>query len=146
MKNLVCLVFMVLLPLTLASETQHRFKVYVYVGGKDETTTNLISSYLKRELRTLGNVDVIGYLDDWRYRLDVVYVEILTKDGANTGKLAIASMMQKKVEKFYLKDNFSNIKVVFPGHLGASYWNRDDLQEWCISEVADFNGRYLKSK
>ena len=146
MKNLVCLMLMVFLPLTLASETQHRFKVYVYVGGKDKTTTNLISSYLKRELQTLGYVDIIGYLGDWKYRFDVVYVEVLAKDGANTGKLAIASMMQKRVEKFYLKDNFSNLKVVFPGHLGASYWDKDDLQKWCISEVADFNGKYFKSK
>ncbi len=53
MRNLISVILMVFLPLTLASDTQHRFKVYVSVDGDDETTTGLLTSHLKRELRAL---------------------------------------------------------------------------------------------
>ena len=37
MRNYICIFLVVCLPLTLASETQHQFKVYVHVGGDNET-------------------------------------------------------------------------------------------------------------
>ena len=42
-----------LLPLTLASETQHRLKVYVKVAGAGDNkhAVNTVESHLKRELR-----------------------------------------------------------------------------------------------
>lgn len=53
---------MILLPLTLASEAQHRFKVYVKVGddGHNKHAVNTIESHLKRELRLLGDVNIVG--------------------------------------------------------------------------------------
>ena len=54
MKNLICMILIVFLPLTLTSQTQHRFQVYVSVEGNDKTITNILTSHLKRELRALG--------------------------------------------------------------------------------------------
>ena len=51
MRNLISVMLIVFLPLALASETQHRFKVYVIVDGDDEPTTSLLTSHLKKELR-----------------------------------------------------------------------------------------------
>ena len=72
MKKLVLIFCLVMLPLTLASDTQHRFKVYVDVGGDDQEAVNTIEIHLKRELRLLGDVDIVGKADDdWRYIIEV---------------------------------------------------------------------------
>ena len=51
---------MVSMPLTLASDTQHPLTVYVSVDIKNETTRSLLLSYIKRELRSLGDVDIVS--------------------------------------------------------------------------------------
>lgn len=119
----------VLLPLTLASDTQHRFKVYVEVQGEDQTINTFMSSHLKRELRALGDVDVAGKADNWEYQIKIYYIEILTKAGAKTGALAIADSMNQRVAKFFIKDIEStrNLIAVYPGRLGSAYWYRDNL-------------------
>lgn len=144
MKNLICVMLMVFLPLTLASDTQHRFKVYVKVIGDDETTTSLLTSHLKRELRALGDVDiVVRYEDDWEFRIAVRYLEH-EKSSGKTGGLSIAYTTQPRVPKSYLKDNVNNIKAVFPGTLAAAVWHKDNLQAWCISAAGDLNDDYLE--
>ena len=37
--------------------------------GKDNYAVNIVESYLKRELRLLGDIDVVGEDDDWEYLL-----------------------------------------------------------------------------
>lgn len=68
-------VLIVVLPLMVASETQHRFRVCVQADGNNEMLTNIITSNLKRELRALGDVDIVGYVDDWECLISVKYVE-----------------------------------------------------------------------
>ena len=137
---------MVLLPLTLASDTQHRFKVYVHVSGRDETTTGLLTSHLKRELRALGDVDIVGWDDDWKFMIRVSYLEHTRVSGVKTGWLSIASISEDRLYKHYLKDFVQQdiIKPVIPGSLGVSVWSKDTLQEWCISEVGSFNDKELE--
>ena len=116
MRNLFSVMLIVLLPLTLASQTQHRFKVFVTVDGDDETTTGLLTSHLKRELRALGDVDIVRYADDWEFVIRVVYQEH-ARGGVKTGDLSIAYTMDHRIPKFNLKDNVNNFKVVlYPGN------------------------------
>ena len=145
MKNLICMILTVFLPLTLASQTQHRFQVYVSVEGNDKTITNILTSHLKKEFRALGDVDIAGKDDDWGYAIRVFYVETKTEGGVKTGGLSIASIMEMRLGKFYFKDDSHNIKAVFPGILGAAYWGKDNLQEWCISRAGSFNDTYLET-
>ena len=146
MRNLIYVMLIVLLPLTLASQTQHRFKVYVAVHGDDETTTGLLTSHLKRELRALRDVDIVGWDGDWDYVIRVTYLERETAGGVKTGELSIANTMEARIAKFNLKDNIKDIKVVlFPGNLGVAYWDKDNLQEWCISRAGFFNDDYLEA-
>ena len=146
MRNLISVILVVFLPLTLASDTQHRFKVYVGVDGKDETTTSLLTSHLKRELRALGDVDIVGYKDDWRFAIRVTYLEHKTEGGVKTGSLSIASIKEKRLYKHYLKDFVQQdiVKPVFPGSLWVAIWHKDRLQEWCISEAGNFNDDFLE--
>ena len=147
MRNLIYVMLVVFLPLTLASDTQHRFKVHVGVNGDDKTTTGILTSHLKRELRALGDVDIVGWTGDWKYTIRVFYHEIKTKGGVKTGNLAIASITEARLYKHYLKDFVQQdiIKPVLPGTLGVAYWPKDDLQEWCISTVGAFNDDELDS-
>ena len=148
MKNLISVILMVFLPLTLASQTQHRFQVYVEVSGDNETITGILTSHLKRELRALGDVDIVGEDDDWDYVMRVIYRENATKGGVKTGGVSIASYMAIRVPKFWFKDAFqdTDLKAVsFPVNLGTSFWPKDNLQEWCISEAGSFNDLYLES-
>lgn len=144
MRNLISVMLMVLLPLTLASDTQHRFKVYVEVDGDHKTTTGLLTSHLKRELRALEDVDIVGYADDWEYAIRVSYLEHETKGGVKTGDLSIAYIREIRVPKFNLKDDINDIKMVLPGKLGVAHWTKDNLQEWCILKVGHFNDDYLE--
>ncbi len=144
MRNLIYVMLIVLLPLTLASQTQHRFKVFVSVDGDDETTTGLLTSHLKRELRALGDVDIVRYADDWEYVICVVYKEH-DRGGVKTGSLSIAYTMDYRIPKFDLKENVNHFKVVlFPGNLGVANWSKDNLQAWCISRAGVFNDDYLE--
>lgn len=148
MKNLICVLLVVFLPLTLASETQHRFKVCVSVSGDDETINSLISSHLKRELRALGDVDVVGFDRDWRYYLSSYYIELETVTGAKSGRLAIASSIDTRVDKLFISDMFPpNLRAVYVGirpRLTAAYYPRNELQEYCIWLAGHFNDAYLE--
>ncbi|MCY4570166.1 MAG: hypothetical protein OXD49_17910 [Candidatus Poribacteria bacterium] len=147
MRNYICIFLIVCLPLTLASETQHRFKVYVSVDGDNESVTTLLSSHLKRELRALGDVDVVRYNDNWEYYINIVYFEIKTVSGAKTGDLAIAQYIARRVPKFAFTELASRTTIaVYPGTgtLGVSHWKTENLQEWCISTVGRFNDQKLE--
>ena len=144
MKNLISVILMVYLPLTLASETQHRFQVYVDVEGDDETITNILTSHLKRELRALGDVDIVGEDDDWGYALRVRYIEH-ERGGVKTGDLSIAYIREMCLGKFYFKDDSRNTMAIFPGILRVSVWDKDNLQGLCISVVGYFNDTHLES-
>ena len=67
------------LQLTFASDTQHRFRVFVSVGGDDEQSVNTIETYLKRELRLLGDVDIVGRDDDCEYIIQVFCMALVRK-------------------------------------------------------------------
>ena len=143
MKNLFCLLFVVALPLALASETQHRFKICVDVGGEDETVNGLITSHLKREFRALGDVDIVEFDAAWEYLMGVTYTAIKAKTGEKTGWLCLTSHFAKRVPKTYFK-NVYKVIAIYPGRLGASYWERDNLQEWCILKVGSVNDDHLE--
>ena len=146
MKNLISVILMVFLPLTLASDTQLRFKVYVSVSGDNETITTILTSHLKRELRALEDVDIVGIDDDWTYVIGVTYVEGELKGGVKTGQLSFAYDMAIRVPKFFFNDAFQDTVAVEYSHsrLGVSIWDKDNLQEWCLSVAGSFNDLYLE--
>ena len=143
MRNLIYVVLVVFLPLTLASDTQHRFLICVQVDGDDKTATLLMTAHLKRELRALGAVDIVGYHEDWEYLLKVFYVVLETKTGGKTGYFSIASSFSMHVPRLYFKESYPNVTAVYPMPLRSSVWKRDNLQEWCIVEVGHINDRHL---
>lgn len=147
MKVLLCLVIVVCLPLTLTSETQHRFKVCVQVRGDNDPLTHIITSNLKRELRALGDVDIVGYVDEWQYLMSVAYLVEKSKLEVVTGWLSLAVSWNTRVSDSLFKDEFP-APVVFASfgarNLAVSLWTRDDLHQWCIGQAGGFNDNVLE--
>ena len=92
---------MLFLSVVFTGETPHaqvpsKFKIYVSVSYDDEHIKSLIQSYIKREIRSLGDVLVVGR-DDAQYFLSIVAIERTYREtGRKSGAIAFAYMFTKK--------------------------------------------------
>jgi hypothetical protein len=68
--------------LVLADE-QQSFRVAVNVSGENEAQTNLITSYLTRELRALHDVEVTD--SNPTYKIDIVALTLANRGNVHTG-------------------------------------------------------------
>ena len=119
------------------------FKVYVYVYAEkeDKIEQDIIESHLKRELRALGDVVIVGQNDDWKWRFSVNVLGIKFTDGIKDQWVSIATSFQRRVPKFYFNNyNFvaPSIPVYDYGPVPA-HWPKDDLPAWCISYANRFD-------
>ena len=150
MRKLILLCCIFLIPLTLASDTQHRFKVYVDVGGDDEQAVNTIESHLKRELRLLGDVDVVGKDNNWRYVLQVFVMALGTEDVVGQETYAIATYEGFRLAKIAYQEPFvyENLpSIVYPmSVLGVAKFPKRKLPQFCIEHVGSFDKRMLQSR
>lgn len=148
MKKLILLIIVLLMPLALASQTQHRFKVLVGVFGDDDDAhiINTLESNLKRELRLLGDVDIVDKDENWRYFLYVYYLRHEFKDGTKTGWVSLAKVFYERIPDFYFKaDLLANLKrppvyVHFPV---AAHWDIDNLDKYCVNTVGSIDKSVL---
>lgn len=147
MKKFVTLFCVLMIPLTLTSDTQHRFKVYVQVYGEDKQAVSTIESHLNRELRLLGDVDVVGEDEDWELILDVISMAIKYKDGSETGSFVIGTydaIRFREVDPDYKNPrDFKELIPTFAGTVAVAHSTREKLPEFCIQHVNDFDKKYL---
>ena len=134
-----------LLPLTLASDTQHRFRVYVRIFGDDEQAVRTIESHLKRELRLLGDVDVVGADDDWRYIIDITVMSTEYRDGRKSGDVALGTYHAIRLNESYYRSSadYKSMKAIWASQLGIAYYSIDNLPNFCINYVNDFDKEIL---
>lgn len=145
MRNLICVLLVVLVPLTLASDTQHRFKVYVDVNGNDDQAVDTIEAHLKRELRLLGDVDIVGMNDDWEFILEVFVMVHEQIDGTKSGNYVIGTYNAARLDEHFFKKPTDY--VLYPtifGILGAAYYSTENLHKFCINHVNSFDKQQLK--
>lgn len=137
------------LQLTLASDTQYRFRVFVNVGGDDEQAVNTIETYLKRELRLLGDVDIVAVDGDWEYIIQVYCMALERRiDGTKTGEFAIAAYTAMRLGKWVYSApaNYEAYRSILPGQLLAGYYpTRENLPQYCIEVVGLFDKEHLQS-
>ena len=75
MKKFVLLVSLLLIPLTLASETQRRFRIFVHVFEAkqsdlyDTYTRDFLETKLKKEFRSLEDVDIVDVDENTKFHL-----------------------------------------------------------------------------
>ena len=117
------------------AQVPHKFRVYVGVSCDDENTKTLIQSKIKRELRSLGDVFIVGS-DDARYILAIVAVELRYETTRRkSGGIALGTMFLKKTpdEDYYYPDLLV--------HTGD---RKNDLERFCKSIVADLDTRWFE--
>lgn len=134
----------IIVPLTLTSDTQIRFKVCVHVCNEPDTDLDeRLEAFLKRELRALSDVDIVGRNSDW----DLIYtykIMELTKDGVKAEGFVIASVAHRVVPKYLFKsDKYHNDqgfnKPLYYEYLDAAYWNKDNLHAYAILHVSQID-------
>ena len=73
-------------------DTSIRFEICVLVTPEDDTDLDeRLEVFLRRELRALGDVDIVKRDSDWNFLFAYNLLEIELKDGTKTGQLSIAS-------------------------------------------------------
>lgn len=146
MRNLICVMLVVFLPLTLASQTQMRFKVYVDVDGDDAHINNVLESNLKREFRLLGDVDIVESDEDRHF---ICLTRCLThnfKDGRKTGRVSLASVFYERIPDSYFKTaRLADLKSwpVYPDSPSVATYDIDNLDKYCVNEVGSIDKNNL---
>ena len=131
-----------------------KFRVSVEVDGKNLSLTTEAESYLKRELRSLGDVEV---KDLGIYELHVIFLESTYKSsGTKTGKINCTYLGLKRFNPFDLADKLprEHFDTVFDATSNLYYFpekwmlrtneERTELKQVCQQIVAEFDTRLLE--
>ena len=141
---------------------QHRYAVAVTTTCDNESTKNLIESYIKRELRNLGDVRLTN-IEDALYVIQIVALPLKSElTGHETGYISLAYTFLIEERSFItIKDilrtmvreeeltKFDAIvkipgKCYSPPYLAAAYWKKDDIDKLCRDIVATFDIKTLE--
>ena len=150
MNKLVLLVCLFLIPLTLASETQRRFKVYVNVlkavADDDPHVGETLANHIKRELLSLEDVDLVRADQYWDFMLEIIYLQHKITDGRNTGGLSLTEGYYQRIPHYYFKpDRLRDMtfQPVYVHRLGLALYQRKDLKKYCVEVVDNTNKEFL---
>ncbi len=122
-----------------------KFKVYVHVSTpeeEDKTEKQIIEVTLKRELRALGNVEIVDGDDDWVCRIMINTKGMQYEDGRKIPKISIAYSIQWRVHKSQFKSyDYTNpgIPVFDLTGPGLGFWSKDDLLTLCSLIIEDLD-------
>lgn len=154
-----CLLSLCVLPASDISHSQQtvsvvtddkpiRFKVCVYVTPNYDTDLDeRIETLLRRELRALGDVDLVKIDSDWHFFLAYDIEQHTFKDGTNTGLLSIGeTLLSSHPRVTYKTYGLPKIgKPAFFVHIIVGYWSADNLHEFAIQAIGLFDKDTLES-
>lgn len=137
-----------------------KFRVEVSVTCDDENTKAFIESHIKRELRSLQDVEIIGLAVSGDYKLHIVAIE-LTSLRRKTGDVAVSYLFAKTFDptpiedksKKWTKDNQeAQLEIVDLMWLhedfvhGLRVGMTDNLDKICKQIIVDFDTVMLEPK
>lgn len=162
MKNLVVglavAAFVLTGPAVSGQTEQLRFsaRVQLVVQTKDAAMKSEATSYINRELRSLG--DVIVTDNTPQYLIDVLPMERVRVDGAPMGSIALSVLVTQPLEEHWVgtalrrflekkewdsfMNDWGNAKVVL-NHMGLT-GPKDQLRSLCETLVAAFDSEVLE--
>ncbi|RKU06265.1 hypothetical protein C6501_19315 [Candidatus Poribacteria bacterium] len=159
MKIKVFLILLVTLftSITFKSHTQltagptppFKFKVCVTVIPQDETNLDEnLEIFIRRELRALGDVDLVKEDSDWHFHLAYNLLELKNEDGTKSNFLSIASVILRSVLVGYDPEVDPYLKGFGrPGYLDSiipAYYERNLLHRYAIVNIGDFDKARLE--
>lgn len=133
---------------------QLAFRVGVSVSSSDASTKALVQSYIKRELRSLGDVEVVEFANsDWQ--IDITVLKARSMSGVHQGycmgviytrryevpDYILDSMLKPSVSAERRKLWFRPVEELVGGTLLVG--GMDNLKSMCESAVADFDTKAL---
>lgn len=135
------------------------FPVQVTVSSED-SINGLVSSYVKRELRSLRDVEIVYSNPGWELR--IIAMETSTISGRKTGVVISTAIMKKFRNQILLdimntvisKEEFEKIKEIVSvltsdlhDYRGSTLrvGSTDDLRTICNEIVADFDSDHLEA-
>ena len=126
-----------------------KFKVVVSVSAHntepEKSLKNLMISYIKRELRSLGDVDIVDFDLD---RATFQYMIVITMVVQDTGLVSMSYLFAKRIPPNRFNDLWREYYTESPAFLyplsGVIRVGRDKLDEECKSIVADFDTKFLE--
>lgn len=134
-----------------------KFKVAVIVSRSNDDTDseksqkNLMRSWIKRELRSLQDVEIVDYVLDRatvQYLISITMLEVRYADGSKTGLFAISLGFRKRIPPSRFNDFWREHYTKFPAFEvpgGGVYTSVEaSLDKFCKSIVADFDTEYLE--
>ena len=134
-----------------------KFRVEVSVGCDDENTKAFIESHIKRELRSLQDVEIVGIGIGGGYKLSIVAIENESL-GRKTGVIAVShvfirtfdpSPIQDEIKK-WTKDNQVALMITALMWLHENFTHglqvgmTDDLDRMCKGIVVNFDTEILE--
>ena len=128
-----------------------KFRVKVFVSA-DENIEGKIKSYINRELRSLGDVELVD--DDSEFELEIVAIEQMTESGNKVG-IVLSTVISTKYDNWYLLtlvpaskkeelDKQTANLYFFPDHWVKTGPTRS-LRKLCNEIVADFDTKHLEN-
>ena len=136
-------------------DAREKLKVSVSVTVDDKSTKNLFESYLKRELRSLQDVEIGEAKHAPYYELSVIAVEpVYAASGQKTGRIAIAYVFTHRFDPSILvphipEEHQVNVIVetlflYYEPIVGCYEGGRQDIPELCRELVAKFDIEILE--
>lgn len=135
------------------TNTQVTFRICVYVYPDDDTHLDeRLESFVRRELRALGDVQLVQKDADWFYLIAYSILEHELKNGTNNGRLSIAKVTllaaTSDSDGYDPKDDPLSLVFGRSGYLmglGPAHWSADNLHEYAIDSVGRFDKGYLET-
>ncbi len=149
-----------------APNVPKKFDVRVDLTSEDESTKNLIESYIKRELRSLQDVNIIPEKIYATYILALVIAEpTYEASGRKTGSIAISYVFKEKFSAYkelipylikecpkledaskQLAIRLKTINLDIVHNHGVSTSSTEDVTKLCKGIVADFDIEVLEKQ
>ena len=138
-----------------------KFRVAVLVGCDDENTKSFIESHIKRELRSLQDVEIVGIGIAGGYNLSIVAIE-MKSSGRKNGTIAVSYVFTKTFDPFSLRDKIKKLAkgnilpLQLDGEVTDLMWLHEDpthglrtgitdaLDKICKGIVVDFDTKMLE--
>ena len=128
------------------------FKVAVRVQcPENHHVENLMESYIKQELRSFKDVDIVGSNANppmWQKLIDIHAMEIKDSSGMNTRSFAICSKFYNRIDATLFFDFIRDIYEKFPAvHLpkgSIAHYGINKLEFFCKAVVTDFDSSELQ--
>jgi hypothetical protein len=148
MRNCIVFVFLIIAAFSLTASAQEKFsaKVLLYVQHDSKAIQEEMTSYVSRELRSLGDVEIVQ--NDYDYAIHIVLVDVVI--GNKKSGFAISISFLKSAKCTFKEKYFDGTPVI--GDCDASLWGTtaaislDNLRQTAQSLVTKFDSKILEAE